>query len=285
MGKVRVRNLLGILLGSALMGLSINYFNLANRLAEGGVTGVAILLKLALDIDPGLTTLLLNIPLLIVGWKVLGRLSLIYTIYGTACVSFFLWLFGRFRLPLDDILLAALFAGTGVGVGLGLVFRYGGTTGGVDIIARILHKYAGWKIGRTMLAADLLVIASSLVYLTPQQAMYTAVAVFVGARVVDFVQDAAYSARAAILVSDRGPEIAERIMEEMGRGVTLLHGMGGWSGQEKQVIYAVVGRSETVRLKNLILAIDPAAFVSFSEASEVLGEGFTLDARRQPLGP
>jgi uncharacterized membrane-anchored protein YitT (DUF2179 family) len=283
MRRLKLTNFAAILAGAAIMGFGINYFNIANNLAEGGVTGIAVLLKLSFDWDPGLTSLLINIPLLLLGWKVLGRTTLIYTVFGTVNVSVFLWLFGRFRLPLDDLLLASLFAGAFVGIGLGIIFRFGGTTGGVDIIARIGHTYFGWPIGRTILVADILVIAASLIHLTVQQAMYTVVAVFIGARVIDVVQEAAYAARAVFIVSDREPEIAKKIMAHMNRGVTVLKGSGGYTDREKAVIYTVVGRFEIVKLKNLVRCIDPAAFISIQQANEVMGEGFTLDRDKQPL--
>jgi len=283
MRSLRWRNLLGILVGAAIMGFGINAFNLANHLAEGGLTGIAILLKLGFDWEPGLTTLLINIPLFAIGAKVLGRASLTYTIFGTIALSFFLWLFGGYRFPMDDSLLASLFAGVGVGVGLGIIFRYGGTTGGVDILARIAQKYLGWKIGRTMFIADIAVLVLSLVHLSIQQVMYTLVAVFVGARIIDFVQEAAYSARAVLIVSDHSLEIAKSITERMGRGATILRGAGAYTGREKSVLYVVVGRSEIVKLKAIILSHDPVAFISVSEANEVMGEGFTLDAQHRPL--
>lgn len=283
MNRRKLLPLFAIPVGAAIMAFGLNYFNLANNLAEGGVTGVAILLKLSLNVDPGLTTLLVNLPLLVLGWKTLGRSALFGTIYGTASLSLFLWLFGRMRYPMQDLLLASLFAGVSVGLGLGLIFRYGGTTGGVDIIARVLEKYLGWKVGRTMLFADIAVLAVSLAYLTPQQVMYTLVAVFVGTRIIDFVQDAAYAARAAFVVSNHGPEIARRVMAELQRGTTILRGEGAYTGEQKAVLYIVVSRSEVMRLKSLILSVDPAAFITISEASEVMGEGFTLDAQRRPV--
>ena len=280
---LRPFNLLMIAVGAAVMGFGINYINIANNLAEGGATGVAILIKLLFDVDPGLASLAINVPLLLLGWRALGGRSLVYTIWGTGWLSFFLWVFGGFRLPLDDLLLAALFAGVAVGLGLGLVFRYGGTTGGVDIVARLLRKRFGFKIGRTMFVADALVIAVSLVHLSVEQAMYTVVAVFVGSRIIDVVQDAAYSARAVTVMSERADEVARRINLEMRRGATLLRAEGAYTGRPKQVVYTVVPRAELVRLKNLILDEDPQAFVSVAVANEVLGEGFTLDAKKRPL--
>ncbi len=283
MRNLKLVNFVAIAAGSAIMGFGINYFNIANSLAEGGVTGLSIVLKLAFDWDPGLTSLLINLPLLALGWKILGRHSIIYTIWGTGCLSLFLWVFGMFRFPMDDLLLASLFAGVTVGVGLGIIFRFGGTTGGVDIIARIFHKYFGWKMGRTMFIADLVVIAISLTHLSLQQAMYTVVAVFVGTRIIDVVQEAAYSARALTIVSDKSEEITKVIMRELNRGVTMMHGEGAYTGASKKIAYVVVGKSEIVKTKNIVLGIDPGAFISVGVASEVLGEGFTLDQHKKPI--
>jgi len=278
-----VKNIIAIVIGSAIMGFGINYFNIANQLAEGGVTGITLLLKYIFNWDPGLVNLIINIPLLVLGWKVLGRVSLIYTIIGTLSLSLFLTLFGHFRLPLDDSLLAALYAGVSLGIGLGIVFRFGGTTGGMDIIARILSKYKGWSIGRVMFLADILVIGISLIYLNLTGAMYTLVAVFIGSRVIDFVQEGAYAAKAVMIISDQNEEVAKRITTEMERGATLLNGRGAWTKNQKDVLYCVVSRHEMIRLKSLVHEIDPYAFVIVNDVHEVLGEGFTLDENKKPL--
>jgi uncharacterized membrane-anchored protein YitT (DUF2179 family) len=283
MKNLRITNFVAIALGAALAGAGINAFNIANGLAEGGVAGVAVLLKLGLGLDPGLMLLLINLPLFLLGWRQLGRQSLIYTVFGTACLAASLTAFGSLRLVLDDLLLAALFAGAAVGVGLGVVFRFGGTTGGVDIIARIAQKHLGWPIGRTMLAVDMGVVGLSLVYLSLPRAMYTVVAIFVASRVIDFVQEAAYSARGVTIISDRASEVSERILGQMSRGVTTLQGHGGFSGDPKQVLYVVVSRSELVGLKRIIRDVDPSAFVAVGAVHEVLGVGFTLDEEKHAL--
>lgn len=281
--KTHIKNIVAIVIGSAMMGFGINYFNIANGLAEGGVTGFTLLLKYIFDLDPGLTNLLINIPLLFLGWKVLGRVSLIYTVIGTLALSLFLTLFGHFRLTLDDSLLAALYAGVCLGIGLGIVFRFGGTTGGMDIIARILNKYRGWSIGRIMFLSDVLVIGISLIYLNLTGAMYTLVAVFIGSRVVDFVQEGAYSAKAVTIISDHNEAIAKSIMVEMERGATLLNGRGAWTKNQKDILYCVVSRHEMSRLKSLVHSLDPYAFVIVSDVHEVLGEGFTHDEDKKPM--
>jgi len=269
-----LKNLFFITLGSFIFAFGLNYFNIANQLSEGGFTGISLILNYIFGWSPSWTILVLNIPLFIIGWFKLGRYSMLYTIIATLLVSLFLWLTEDFQEPLSDLLLASLYAGVSVGLGLGIIFRFGGTTGGVDIIARLAFKYRGWSIGRTMFLFDTFVIAVSALYIGRERAMYTLIAVFLGARVIDFVQEGAYAAKAATIISDHAPEIATKIMNEMGRGATLLKGKGGYTGSDKEVLYCVVGRNELTRLKHLVHSVDHRAFVVVNDVHDVLGEGF-----------
>ena len=284
---LKFKNIFFILVGAAIMSFGLVNFNMQNKLAEGGFTGITLLLYFLFHWDPSYTNLLLNIPLFFIGWKLLGRNTFFYTIIGTFSVSLFLWIFQRnaIDMPLtDDLTLAALFAGGLTGIGLGIIFRYGGTTGGVDIIARLVHKYIGWSMGKTMFLFDACVITLSLLaYLNYKQAMYTLVAVLVGARVVDFMQEGAYTARGAMIISEQNEAIAAKIMLEMDRGVTVLKGFGSYTKNERDVLYCVVAKNEIVRLKNLITSIDPHAFVSITIVHDVHGEGFTLDENKKPI--
>ena len=286
---VKIKNILFILIGAAIFSFGLVHYNIQNELAEGGFTGITLILLFAFNWDPALMNLVLNIPMFIIGWKLLGRLVFIYTVIGTVAVSIFIKIFMIYQIDFnmqDDMVLVALFAGLFIGVGLGIIFRYGGTTGGVDIIARLAHKYLGWGMGKTMFLFDAFVILLSwLVYLNSRSMMYTLVAVFVGARVIDFVQEGAYAARGALIISSSHNEIATKISAEMNRGVTVLKGYGHFTKKDRQVLYCVVGRNEIVRLKNIIFSIDEQAFVSLIDVHEVLGEGFTLDEQKRPLNP
>jgi len=287
LGGIKIKNTLFILVGAAIFSFGIVNINMQNNLAEGGFTGITLLLYFMFSLDPGIMNLVLNIPIFFIGWKLLGRTTFIYTIIGTVAVSVFIWIFQLY--PFDfslqnDMTLAALFAGLFIGVGLGITFRYGGTTGGVDIIARLVHKYVGWSMGRTMFLFDAFVIISSIIlYLSKIEGMYTLVAVFIGARVIDFIQEGAYAARGAMIISDKNKEIANKIISDMDRGVTVLHGSGSYTGMKREVLYCVVGRNEIVKLKNIINNIDPHAFVSVMSVHDVLGEGFTLDENKKPI--
>jgi len=284
---LKFKNIFFILLGTAIMAFGLVNFNMQNKLAEGGFTGITLLFFFLFKWDPSYINLILNIPLFIIGWKILGKNSFLYTIIGTVGVSLFLWIFQRYpiHMPLKhDLTLAALFAGVFAGIGLGIIFRNGGTTGGVDIIARLVQKFFGWGMGKTMFLFDACVIVISLLtYLNYKQAMYTLVAVFVGARVIDFIQEGAYSARGAMIISEKNDQIANKIMEEMERGVTVLKGYGSYTRKDREVLYCVVAINEIVRMKNIITSIDPHAFISVSIVHDVHGEGFTLDENKMPI--
>lgn len=285
--EIKSKNVFFILLGSAILAFGLVYFNMENNLADGGFTGITLILYFMFSLNPAITNLVLNIPLFIIGWKELGRLTFIYTIIGTVGVSIFLQIFQNYTvvsIPLhDDMTLAALFAGAFIGVGLGIIFRSGGTTGGVDIIAKLGFKYFGWSMGRTMFIFDAIVIASSLIYLNYREAMYTLLAVFIATRVIDVLQQGAYSAKAAFIISDHVTKIADAILADLNRGATLIKGKGSFSGTEKEILYCVVGRRELMQLKHLVEKTDPHAFVTVSDVQEVLGEGFTLDENKKPL--
>ncbi|MFC4103699.1 YitT family protein [Paenibacillus xanthanilyticus] len=271
-----------ITLGTAIYAFGLQYFIIPNQLMEGGVTGIGVLLNYALGLPLSISTLLLNIPLFIIGWKVLGKSQMGLSIYGTVSLSFFLWLIEKgveaewiepFQTS-HDYILAALYAGVTTGAGLGIVFRFGGTTGGADIIARIASKTRGWSMGQIILTLDAFIIGASLLYISKEKVLYTLVIVFIAARVIDFIQEGAYAAKAFQVFTDHGPEISALITKEMERGVTLFDAKGAYSGQQKQVVYCVIARHEIRRLKTIIRSIDPRAFVVISDVHDVLGEGF-----------
>lgn len=286
---LRLKNIIFILFGAAIFSFGIVHFNMQNNLGEGGFTGITLLLYFLFKWDPAVTYLVFNLPLFFIGWKVLGRLTFLYTLIGTFAVSGFLSLFQAKPFTIDlqsDMTLAALFAGVFIGIGLGIIFRYGGTTGGVDIIARIVNKYLGWSMGKALFLFDFLVITTSIIfYLNLVEGMYTLVLVYIAARVIDFIQEGAYSARGVTIISQQDDDIANAINLEMERGVTVLKGKGHYTQKEQKVLYCVVGKNEIVKLKNLILKIDPHAFVTVMTVHEVMGEGFTLDDRKKPLHP
>ncbi|REB10177.1 YitT family protein [Sporosarcina sp. BI001-red] len=284
---IKFKNLFFIVLGSAIFSFGLVHFNIQNELAEGGFTGITLILFFAFKWDPAIMNLVLNIPMFIIGWRMLGKRVFTYTVVGTVAVSVFLKVFMKYQIDIHlegDMFLVSLFAGVFVGVGLGIIFRFGGTTGGVDIIARLAQIHWGWSIGKTMFMFDAAVILVSwYVYLDHRSVMYTLVALFVGARVIDFVQEGAYAARGAFIISDHQDAIATKIALEMDRGVTVFKGYGHFTKADRSILYCVIAKNEIMRMKNIITSIDPHAFVSVSDVHDVMGEGFTLDDKKQPI--
>ena len=284
---IKIKNLFFIVLGAAIFSFGLVHFNIQNELAEGGFTGITLILFFAFKWDPAIMNLVLNVPMFIIGWKMLGKRIFTYTVVGTIAVSVFLKVFMKYQVDIHlegDMFLVSLFAGIFVGVGLGIIFRFGGTTGGVDIIARLAQIHWGWSIGKTMFMFDAAVILVSwYVYLDHRSVMYTLVALFVGARVIDFVQEGAYAARGAFIISDHQDAIATKIALEMDRGVTVFKGYGHFTKADRSILYCVIAKNEIMRMKNIITSIDPHAFVSVSDVHDVMGEGFTLDDKKQPI--
>ncbi|XEC92722.1 YitT family protein [Paenibacillus tarimensis] len=279
------RSIPPILLGVAIYAFGLHYFILPNQFMEGGVTGITILLNYALGWPLSVSTLILNIPLFIMGLKILGWRPMIYTIMGTVSLSVFLGLMEKFIhigwiVPFQtssDFILAALYAGVTLGAGLGIVFRFGGTTGGSDIVARIASKKRGWSMGQIILVLDTFIIGISLLYIPKEKVLYTLVTVFIASRVIDFIQEGAYAAKAFSIITNEGEKIAAVITKEMDRGVTLVPAVGAYSKQSKHMVYCVVSRQEIRKLKAIVKTEDPHAFIVISDVHDVLGEGFRED--------
>ncbi|MEQ6206105.1 YitT family protein [Enterococcus mundtii] len=267
-----------IILGTSIYAFGLVYLNIANQLAEGGVSGITLILRALFHIDPAYSTLLINIPLILLGGKILGKRALAYTVLGTVSLSAFLWIWQRIPLQINlehDLLIVSLLAGLIAGVGSGIVYRMGGTTGGSDIIARILEKNHGISMGRSLLAFDVIVLLASLTYIDLKRMMYTLIASYVFSRVIDFILDGGYSAKGILVVSNKSEVIAPLLMTGLQRGVTFLHGEGGFSGVDKKMIYMVVSARELNEVKRIIHEIDEHAFLSILNVHEVEGEGFT----------
>ncbi|MED1673842.1 YitT family protein [Pallidibacillus thermolactis] len=282
--NIKVKNIFVILIGTSIFSFGLVHFNMENNLAEGGFTGITLLLYFLFKINPSISNLILNVPIFFIGWKVLGRTAFIYTVIGTISLSFFLEVFQRYKIEIplgNDMLLISIIAGIFIGFGLGIVFRAGGTTGGSDIVARLVNKFFGLPMGKTMFLFDAAVITLSLLtYLTLQQGIYTLIAVFIGAKIIDFIQEGAYSGRGAIIISKHYEKIAKQIMIELDRGITILDGEGFFTQEKKKVLYCVVGKRQINQVKRIALTIDPYAFVSITHVHEVIGEGFTLDKEK-----
>lgn len=267
-----------ILVGAFIYSFGLNAFLIANHLAEGGFVGISVLLLYKLGWPLSVTFLVLNIPLLLPGWKFFGKTFIMQTGVGVLAVSVFSAVTAKIHVPTHDPLLAALYAGVVTGLGLGIIFRTGATTGGADIIARLAQHFFRISMGRTLFSIDVCVIGLVAIVIGRETAMYSLVALFVASRVVDFVLEGVQSGRALTIISNSYEEIAAAIHAKLERGTTFLRASGGYTGEEKQVVYCVVPRTEVPRIQDIVEKIDPRAFVVVSSVHEVLGEGFTYDS-------
>lgn len=274
MTKQKLIDTLLILLGSLLYSFGINYFIVANHLAEGGFTGIALILHYTFGWPIGSFILISNIPLLLISWKIWGWEFISKTILGVGAVALFIDLTANFKLVVDDLLLAALYGGVLTGAGLGIVLRYGGTTGGADIIGRLFNHFWGTRMGKFYLAFDFLVLSTVALFFGLTITLYSLVTIFVFSKVADYIIEGLDAANQALIISDQSEEIAKRIDQELGRGYTFIQGKGGYRGLDTQLILCVVGKWQIFRLKRLVKGIDPKAFVIVSDVYEALGEGF-----------
>lgn len=286
--KTTIIDVFMIAVGCAIYGISLDMISVPNQLADGGISGISLILRHFWGINMGLSTLVLNIPLILLGYRFMGKRLLAYTIWGTLCLSFFLWfwrsvlIIKQFNLE-HDLFLSAISAGFLSGIGLGLVFRYNGTSGGTDIIARICQIKFGISSGKMLLFCDAIVLFVSLSYLDMKHMMYTLLASFVLSRVMDTVQQGAYTARGLLIISDKYEQIGKMIDLKLDRGFTYLKALGGYKQDERRVIYVVVAPREIPAIKQLIKNEDPNAFISIIEVHEALGEGFTYKQKRHHL--
>ena len=223
--RISIRDLIMIAIGTGMYGWGLINVNIPNDLAEGGISGITLILRALFNWNPAYTNLLLNVPLLFIGYRILGRRALIYTIWGIASLSFWLWLWQVVPTPPalhHDMLIAGIIAGIIAGFGLGIVFRFGGTSGGSDVVARIVEQKFSIPIGRTMFILDACVLLLSLVYIDIVHMMYTLIASFVFSQVVSMTQRGAYDARSFMIFTQYPEEMSHAIMDELDRGTSSV---------------------------------------------------------------
>ena len=271
-----------IVTGSLVFAIGVDVFEIPHGLAAGGVTGLATVFSaiadsLGVHLPVGLQTIVMNALLMTLVVRSGDKGYIVRTVAGIiACgvLTDALVPFLPTHVGESDLLLCALWGGVITGVGLGLVFRTGGNTGGTDIVSQLLARKTGMPMGTAVIIVDGVIIAFSATVFSVEQALYAAVAMFICGKVIDAVVDGPRSARAAYIISTEHAEIANRILYTLNRGCTELQARGVWSGNSRPVLLCVIGRSESMRLKQLVAEIDPEAIVIISEVHEVFGEGF-----------
>lgn len=272
-----VKSYVVITLGSILYALAYNNFYAPNLVAMGGLTGLGQVLNALIPVLPvGTTVFVMNVPLFFLGWKFIGGHLLVSSLYAMTFSSFAIDVMDMiYQFPPMDTMLAAIFGGALLGAGIGLVFSKGATTGGTDLIARLLKlKFAWLPMGTLVLIPDFIVIVlAAVAFGKVESALYGLVSLFITSKVMDMVLYGMDSSKVAYIISDSCKEITDAVMA-MDRGATILHGEGAYSGDEKKVLMVAFKQKEIVPLKEKVNEIDPHAFLIVCDAHDVLGEGF-----------
>lgn len=264
-----------ITLGVFVMSIGLNYFLAPNTIAPGGVTGFAIVFEKVSQVPIYITNLVINIPLFIFGAKILGKSSAIKTLYATLILSLSL----KFLPPIiltHDLLLSAIFGGVLSGIGLGLVFKFGGTTGGTDLAGAILNKkFPALGLSTFMMIIDLIVVVfAGIVEKKIETSLYSVIALYVAIKIIDTILEGMGYLKGFYVITSKPDEVSERLMSELNRGVTSLKGKGMYTKKDRDVLLCVVPRSQFTRAKDIVQEIDSKAFVMVTEMYEVIGEGF-----------
>jgi uncharacterized membrane-anchored protein YitT (DUF2179 family) len=279
---VAARDYLLIGLGSLLQALSIRLFLVPAGLVNGGISGLSQIINHYTGLPIGLMIFIGNMPLFLIGWRFLGgRRFAMRTAFSVATIALFTDLL-VFILPAEgltsDLVLNTLYGGVASGIGYGLVYRGQGTSGGSDILARILNNWKGISISQSYLLTDsLIMFMGGLVY-SWENALYAIVMLYISGIAAEVALEGSNVVRTALIITAQPEAVTQQILENMERGVTVLSGTGAYTGSDRPVLYCVITRSEVTQLKTLVSEIDPRAFIVIGQAHEALGEGF------RPLG-
>ena len=260
-----------------VMAFNINYFFLGNKLGQGGVSGLSLILHYLTNIDISYIYLGLNIPLIVIAYIFIGKNFVFKTLFATLVLTIFLKVFGTFRGPIDDILMASIFGGGINGIAVGTIFYAGGSSGGTDIIAKIINKHYGIAIGKVLLTIDFIILSMVAFIFGKVIFMYTLISLLVSAKMIDIIQEGIYSAKGVTIITNKEEELRKRIMEDTGRGITLIDAKGGYTQKEIGMLYCVVGQYQLIKVKTIVKEVDPSAFMIVADVHEVIGNGFLVN--------
>lgn len=260
-----------LLIGSIVAAFGLEEFLIPNQIIDGGVVGIAIILSHLSGFSFALFILALNLPFLYLGYLQIGRSFSYATIFSVSSLAYWTTVFRPLENVTYDLFLAAVFGGILVGIGVGLIIRYGGSLDGTEIVAIILAKRTGFSIGEFIMCMNLFIFSCAGFVFGWEKAMYSIVAYFVAFKTIDVVVEGLDESKGVMIVSDYPDIIADILLHRLGRGVTVLHGAGGYSGESKKVLYSVITRLEIAKMKSIIFEKDPNAFVTIHEVHEVMG--------------
>lgn len=272
-GKFLLRLIL-VVIGALIFAVGLELFLVPNQVMDGGIVGISIMASHIFGVPSGVFIFILNIPFLYLGYKQIGRTFAITTAVGITVLSIATIYLHNFEPFTNDVLLATVFGGIILGVGVGLVIRFSGSLDGTEILAILFTKKLPFSVGEIIMFINLLIFSAAGFVFTWEQAMYSVIAYYIAAKVIDIVVEGLDESKSIHIISDHADVIGQAIMDRLGRGVTFLNGQGAYTGDDKKVIFTVITRIEESKLKSLVQELDPNAFMSISNAAEVSGGRF-----------
>lgn len=268
------RKLVIITIGAILFAAAIEAFLIPNQIIDGGIVGISLLTAHLTGINFGILLIALNLPFLVMGYKYLGKTFVLYTSYAIVVGSISTQLMHGIKPVTSDPLLAAIFGGIILGVGIGLVIRTGGSLDGTEIVAIMLNKKTPFSVGEMVMFFNVFILGSAGFIFTWESAMYSMLAYYIAFKVIDLTISGLEEMRSITVITDAHEKIGEAIFHRLGRTVTYYEGIGGLSKEKKTSVYCIFSRLEESKMKTIIEEIDPKALIVIEHVSEVIGEGF-----------
>ncbi len=267
-----------LFIGSIITAVGLEIFLVPNNIIDGGIVGISIMASYLTGMPLSLFLVVLNIPFIYLGYKQIGKTFALSTLFSIASLSYWTHVFHPIPGVTNDLFLAAVFGGMIVGLGVGMIIRFGGSLDGTEIVAIIFDRWTSFSVGEIVMFLNLFILSSAGLVFTLDKAMYSLVAYFIIFKVMDIVIEGLDESKAAMIVSDKPDEIADALLARLGRGVTILHGEGGYTKERKNVLYAVITRLEMAKLKSIVDEIDENAFLTINDVHEVMGGKFKKKA-------
>ena len=266
-----VRKFILLFFGALIAAVGLEIFLVPNNIIDGGIVGISIITSILTKVPLGVLTFTLNVPFLIIGYKQIGKTFVISSLFSITVFSVFIQILHPIEGITSDVLLATVFGGIILGAGVGIIIRYGGSLDGTEIIAIILSKYTMFSIGQIVMGFNIIIFSCAALVLGWDRALYSMLAYFVAHKAIDIIIEGFDEAKAVMIVTDNGEDIAETISARLGRGVTIMEGQGGFSKEKKIILYSVVTRLEISKLRSIIYEKDENAFVTINDVSDVMG--------------
>ncbi len=266
-----IKKYLLLTLGAIVYAAGLETFFVPNNLIDGGIVGISMMISYLTDTPLSVFVVLLNIPFLYLGYKQIGKTFTVSTLYSIVVLALAIQYFHTTPNITYDIFLATIFGGIVVGLGVGMIIRYGGSVDGTEIVAIISDRKTELSVGETVMIINLFILSSAGLVFGWERAMYSLIAYFIAYKVMDLVISGLEESKGVMIVSDKSDDLAETLLARLGRGVTILHGEGAYTNEPKRILYTVVTRLEVAKLKAIVKEKDPSAFLSIYNINDVVG--------------